>query len=107
MTTSRSRPEGYVYIVAHPAFPGWVKIGQTLNPTDRLRKYNTGDPDRSYRMLVAIPTSDRRHAEWLTHQRLISLGYMPQGEWFQVAPATAESTIKKAVALAEEQPLFG
>lgn len=101
-----SDPSGFVYLVVHPKFPGWVKVGSTTNPERRLASYNTGDPMRSYRMLSAEPASDRRHAEWLAHTRLRKLGYDKRGEWFDVGIPVAINTIRRAVAETEEHPLL-
>ena len=84
-------------------FPGWTKIGCTSNPAKRLGTYNTGDPDRAYRMLVAVETRGQRLAEWLAHTRLRRLGYDRKGEWFEVAPALAERVVRRAVAQADEE----
>lgn len=92
--------------MVHPKFPGWVKVGSTTNPTRRLGSYNTGDPNRAYRMLTPVWTSDRRAAEWLAHRRLSRLGYDKQGEWFEVSPTLAQRIALKAVADAEEECLF-
>lgn len=101
-TTSPSDLAGFVYLIVNPRFPGWVKVGQTKNVEARLRQYNTGDPWRAYRVLVAVPTVNRRHAEWLAHTRLKRLGYDRRSEWFDCAPAVAERVINKAVAMVEE-----
>ena len=98
-----SDPSGFVYLVVHPNYPGWVKVGSTTNPARRLASYQTGDPMRSYRMLSALPTKDRRHAEWLAHTRLKRLGFDRRGEWFEVAPAMAGRVIQKATAQADEE----
>ena len=92
--------------MVHPGFPGWVKVGSAVDPKKRLSSYQTGDPNRSYRMLAAIKTLDRRTAEWLAHERLRRLGYLPQGEWFNAAPAFAERILHKAVASADEGNLL-
>lgn len=97
-----SDPTGFVYLIVHPAFPGWVKIGSAVDPARRLGTYNTGDPLRRYRLLVSVATGHRRHAEWLAHERLRRLGYDKRGEWFDVAPALAERVVRRAVAQADE-----
>ena len=97
-----SDPSGFVYLIVHPHFAGWVKVGSTTNPRRRLGSYNTGDPERRYRMLMAVQTADRRLAEWLAHERLRALGFDKQGEWFLVAPAFAGRVVRRAVAQADE-----
>ncbi|WP_072338944.1 GIY-YIG nuclease family protein [Devosia enhydra] len=98
-----SDPSGYVYVITHPHFPGWVKVGQTNDPRRRLSSYNTGDPDRGYHLYVAAPTLGRRHAEWLAHKTLRRLGYAKKGEWFDAPPAKAESVVRRAAAQADEE----
>lgn len=98
-----SDPAGYVYLIVHPMFAGWVKVGSTTNPRRRLGSYNTGDPARRYRMISAAHTADRRLAEWLAHERLRKLGFDHQGEWFEVAPAFAGRVVQRAVAQADEE----
>lgn len=100
-----SDPDGFVYLVVHPRFPGWIKVGSTTNPERRLRGYQTGDPERSYRMLATVPTPDRLTTEWLAHTRLTSLGYLRRGEWFEVGPSVALRTIQRAAAETEDNPL--
>lgn len=73
-----------------------------MNPTKRLGSYQTGDPDRGYRMIFAIPTANRRHTEWLTHRRLKRLGYDHQGEWFEVGVPTAQKALLRAVKESEQ-----
>lgn len=97
-----SDPSGYVYIIVHPKFPGWVKVGQTTNPRRRLGSYNTGDPFRGYQMPVAIQTRARRHAEWMAHERLRRMGYAVKGEWFDASLLLAERVVRRAVAQVEE-----
>lgn len=98
-----SDPAGFVYLIVHPMFAGWVKVGSTTNPRRRLGSYLTGDPERRYRMLAAVPTADRRLAEWLAHERLTRLGFERQSEWFAVAPAFAERVVRRAIAEADDE----
>ena len=34
----------YIYVITHPDFDGWVKVGQALNMKNRMGQYNTGSP---------------------------------------------------------------
>ena len=54
-----SNKKYYIYIVIHPKFKGWVKIGRTTNCLERLRQYQTGCPLRDYKMVYQkfIPNS--------------------------------------------------
>lgn len=98
-----SDPSGFVYLITHPNFPGWIKIGSTTNLARRLGSYNTGDPLRRYRLEFAADTLDRRHAEWLAHEELRRRGYDKQGEWFDVGIAMASRVVLRAVAQADEE----
>ena len=40
----------YIYVLTHPLFPNWVKIGRTTNIDSRLASYQTGCPNRAYQM---------------------------------------------------------
>ena len=35
---------GFMYIVRDSAFPGWLKIGRTVDPKKRLQAYNSDKP---------------------------------------------------------------
>jgi hypothetical protein len=98
-----SDPAGFIYVIAHPKFPGWVKVGQTTNTRSRLSSYNTGDPERGYRLYVAAPTLGRRHAEWLAHKSLRRLGYAHKGEWYDATAEVAERVVRRAAAQADEE----
>lgn len=39
---------GYVYAITNPAFPGWVKIGASVDAETRLNQYQTYSPKRDY-----------------------------------------------------------
>lgn len=38
----------YIYIITHPKFKGWIKLGRTTNLLKRLDSYQTGCPYRKY-----------------------------------------------------------
>lgn len=88
---------GYVYLITHPKFVGWVKIGKAVDPHKRLRQYQTGDPERSYRLMHIEPAQDRHEAEFNAIERLTRLGYERSGEWFRVGIETAKAVLRKAV----------
>ncbi|AFQ22213.1 hypothetical protein My1_054 [Pectobacterium phage My1] len=39
---------GYVYLITNPAYPGWVKIGASVDAETRLSQYQTYSPFRNY-----------------------------------------------------------
>ena len=38
----------YIYIIIHPKFDGWVKVGRTYDLKGRINTYQTGCPFREY-----------------------------------------------------------
>lgn len=40
----------YIYIITHPKFEGWIKLGRTNNLQNRLNSYQTGCPNREYKI---------------------------------------------------------
>jgi hypothetical protein len=70
-------PEGWIYVLTHPSFEGWVKIGKTRNLTNRLRSYNTGAPIPEYHYVIErhfpegdVPHPDALGIEQFIHQSL-------------------------------------
>jgi len=65
---------------------GLIKVGRTdgVDPRNRLRQLQTGQPDQLV-LMHAWPTADSRRAERCMHQLLGR--YHFRGEWFSVTPA--------------------
>lgn len=95
--TKTQTSEGFLYLVTHEVWPGWVKIGKTINPTDRLRRYQTSDPTRSFQMAHVEPAKDHHYAEYVLKQRLIQAGWERTSEWFFVPLNVALMALKDAV----------
>ena len=51
---------GWLYILSHPAYEGWIKIGKTVNLAARLTAFNTGVPNEEnhYRYEWTYPESE-------------------------------------------------
>lgn len=79
--------EGFVYIMEHPSWPGYVKIGRACDPRQRLNGYQTGCPMRAYRLIESVFFRDCHFAESELHARLSD--HRESGEWFYVEPAVA------------------
>lgn len=73
---------GYVYIVTHPLFEGWVKIGSTFDLKKRLAMYQTGDPLRRYRLEHHCLVQDRKLIEKKLHALFGNLCDHNGNEWF-------------------------
>ncbi len=83
--------QGFVYIITHPRLKG-VKVGRAYDPTNRVRGYQTGCPERAYRLAYAAYFEDCHAAELMIHARLAD--YRLQGEWFDLAPDEAQEAIE-------------
>ena len=86
-------PEGYVYAITNPAFPGWVKVGQSHEPDRRLASYWTADPYRDYQMPFRKRFQDRKNAEKKVHDALKNITSDWNGEWFRLNLETVMETI--------------
>lgn len=82
-----SSTAGFVYILAHPAWPHAVKIGRACNPKARLGAYNTGCPDRAYQIYRTVYFEDCVRAEQEAHDYFD--GVRLSGEWFELSKSAA------------------
>lgn len=46
----------YIYVITHPKFEGWLKIGKTSDLNNRLNSYQTHCPDRSFKLEYSLKT---------------------------------------------------
>lgn len=83
--------EGFVYIITNPAWPAHCKIGRAFDPESRLNGYQTGAPQRDYRLHYAVYFDDCHEAEELIHNTLAD--YRANGEWFRILPSVAEHVL--------------
>ena len=74
--------EGFVYVLSHPKFSPWCKIGHSRDPERRLSTYNTGCPTRSYTLDGYEYFEDRVKIEEHIHNIVERDGYPRKGEWF-------------------------
>ena len=86
---------GFVYAIKNPVWSDKIKIGRTGNPEDRIRKLNTGDPDREYYIVGMRYFEDCHMAEHLAHEKAESVASLRQGEWFRLAKYEAINIIKE------------
>ena len=78
---------GFVYVITHPAWSMYVKVGRAFNPRSRLAGYQTGCPYRGYELAYAVYFEDCHFAEKEIHARLDAA--RGEGEWFRVSPEVA------------------
>jgi hypothetical protein len=83
-----------VYVIVHPMWPRYVKIGHSSNPSARLVTYNTGDPFRRYAFAYKQNVTDRIVAERDIHALLASYRF-EKTEWFHIHTDDAIAVIKR------------
>ncbi len=87
--------EGFVYVLANPAWPNALKIGSALDYESRLKQYQTGDPTRSYELVYTIYCDNRKLTENKVHHMIIDSRMT--GEWFNITPDDAIAAIEAAL----------
>ena len=86
--------EGFLYVIANPAWEEWVKIGMAVNAEDRLKSYQTSSPFRDYELIIAMPVKDRRLAETEAHKKAEEIARERNGEWFHMPIIEAISLVE-------------
>ena len=87
----KRRRDGVIYVVSHPQMTG-IKIGRAFDARSRLSNYNTGCPNREYRLEYVSPyvadvvDLEARVHGWADDYRL-------KGEWFSLPTETARIVI--------------
>ena len=66
----------YVYIISHQKYQGEYKVGIASNVEKRLSSYQTGDPDRAYKIEYSFHTPHFRAIESYIHEK-----YDNKHEW--------------------------
>ena len=89
---------GYLYIITNPKHKGWVKIGVTEDINARLHVYQTGDPNRSYKVEYYIKHPDCYKAEKDIKEMMKYFAKNIKNEWFecdlQVAIVRLQETVE-------------
>ncbi|MEC5213936.1 hypothetical protein RCH06_002491 [Polaromonas sp. CG_9.5] len=76
--------EGFIYLVSHPLFHGWVKGGMTVDFELRLEMYNVADPLSRFSLSKVKWAAYRRTAEKELLDRLANIAQERRGEWFRI-----------------------
>lgn len=97
-----SDKRGFVYVVTSPTFPGWVKIGQTMDLTQRLVGFNTHTPHGDFVFAFYHGFPDRQLAERVIH-KFFAKRRGPNGEWFQMTVEEARAAILELSERIEER----
>lgn len=85
--------EGFVYIVTHPFFSGWVKAGMTIDFELRIGTYNVSDPMSRFELTAVKWVKDRRLAEKMLLEKLGAKAQEMRGEWAQIDQLIALSIL--------------
>lgn len=84
----------YIYLLEHPAFEGWIKVGRTSNCKSRLFTYNTGCPNKSFRMFFKIHLRNDLDKVFIVEE-YFKYHYETSGtEWFKVSKEEAIDVVK-------------
>lgn len=85
----------YIYILTHPKFEGWIKIGRAINIEKRLHSYQTGCPTRSYKIEYSRKVSLDliNNIEIFFKVCIHSNGY----EWYKISVDEGINIIEKLV----------
>ncbi|MGI9461511.1 MAG: DNA methyltransferase [Alphaproteobacteria bacterium] len=67
---------GYIYIISNPKYKKWLKVGIAKDPEARLKQYQTGDPERKYKIEKIFQTPHNADIEKMIHQH-----YNAPTEW--------------------------
>jgi hypothetical protein len=76
--------DGFLYLVTSPAYPDWVKVGQTSDYENRLSTYQTASPFADYQMVAVKYVEDRVLSE-STFLELANLVFEVKGEWIKAS----------------------
>ena len=85
--------EGFVYLVVHPCFEGWVKAGMTIDYELRMAAYNVSDPMSRFSLVAARWVVDRREAERRLLYVLSEHAHEMRGEWARLELITAQTAL--------------
>ena len=61
------RDQKWVYVISNPSYPGEYKVGIARDPKARLNQYQTGSPDRAYKIEFQRQTPAFRETEAHIH----------------------------------------
>jgi len=76
---SKGIKEGFVYAITNPSFPGFTKIGSSINVFNRLNSYQTYSPNRNFELKSYFFSYNR----FLDEKDLISI-HECKNEWICV-----------------------
>ncbi len=83
----RDALNGLIYGITHPAFPGYTKIGRTIQSMNsRLKDYQICCPNHKFEVAFMFKTTDVKQSEKLIKQLLVLHKKDAHGEWYKLLP---------------------
>jgi hypothetical protein len=87
---------GYIYAFSSPAFPGYIKIGRSIDVIRRLAQLNTGCAPIPHVVIATAPTFNNVKDEKKTH--MFFSKFRGAGEFFKVSEEDVKRYFKHTVA---------
>lgn len=85
---------GFVYAIKNPVWPGWVKLGMTIDLDGRVAAYQMYTPREAYAIVHSVKVADRHISEGLAHRKAADASKKdPSGEWFYISDAIGISIL--------------
>ena len=89
----RKQNVGVVYIITHPLYKGWIKIGHAANIKTRIVGYNVYDPLKRFELFFHVQSNYSSELESIVFDILRCIGYTQQGEWVLCSPDVAKTIL--------------
>jgi predicted GIY-YIG superfamily endonuclease len=86
---------GYVYIISNPAWPKWIKLGITDNLEKRLSTYQTGDPNRAYKIEYFIEINNYKEIEKILWESIKPFAKKRLNEWYEIDKLVAKVRLQE------------
>lgn len=86
---------GDVYVIYNPFYHGWFKVGMALDAEDRLKSFQTSCPYRSYMLVDAVKTTNRRKLESKALKLFQEHSKERRGEWFRLSSTLAKKLVRQ------------
>lgn len=92
--TPRTKKIGCAYIITHPLYEGWSKIGHTKNVRIRWKSYNIYDPLKRFILYFHLSSDFCDELESMALDIFRSMGFRQSGEWVSCSPELAKNILE-------------
>jgi hypothetical protein len=79
-----SKVKGEIYIISNPAWKGWIKIGTTLDATNRLSQFQAACPLKDFKLVKFITVQNKLKAERKVLEFMKFFAEDNNGEWIKI-----------------------